>query len=233
MTMAARTRLTVMPAGVIGKEHMMQRENQLQRVWSPALAHTITEPVIAVVMGVSGSGKTTVSALLAAALGCQFQEGDDLHSHENVEKMQSGTPLTDADRLPWLRKIGEEIDSWRGRGESGVLACSALKRSYRDIIIGRRPDVTLVYLKGSHDLVHRRMAVRHEHFMPLALLDSQFATLQEPTPDEHPIIVDAGSRPTEIAVGIVQQLEQRHASDNRIESGSATAERDEASTRGR
>jgi gluconokinase len=230
MTMVARTRLTGMPAGVIGKEHMMRRDNQPQRVWSPALAHTITEPVVAVVMGVFGSGKTTVSALLAAALGCQFQEGDDLHSHENVEKMPSGTPLTDADRLPWLRKIAEEIDNWRGRGESGVLACSALKRSYRDIIIGGRPDVTLVYLKGSYDLVRRRMAARHEHFMPLALLDSQFATLQEPTPDEHPIVVDVGSRPAEIATEIVQQLEQRHGSDNRIESRSPTAERAEAST---
>lgn len=229
MTMVARTRLTGMPAGVIDKEHMMRRESQPQRMWSPALAHTITEPVIAVVMGVSGSGKTTVSALLAAALGCQFQEGDDLHSDENVEKMQSGTPLTDADRLPWLRKIAEEIDNWRRRSESGVLACSALKRSYRDIIIGGRLDVTLVYLKGQYDLVCRRMVARHEHFMPLALLDSQFATLQEPTPDEHPIVVDVGSRPVEIAVEIVQQLERRHSNDGR-ESPLRAAECEEAST---
>lgn len=184
----------------------MRRDRQPQRVWSAAIAHTITRPVIAVVMGVSGSGKTTVSALVAAALGCQFQEGDDLHPAANVEKMHGGTPLTDADRLPWLRKIAEEIDSWRARGESGVLTCSALKRSYRDIIIGDRPGVTLVYLKGSYDLIRRRMTARHEHFMPVALLDSQFATLQEPTPDEHPIIVDAGNRPAEIAAGIVHQL---------------------------
>jgi len=228
MTMVARTRLTGMPAGVIDKEHMMQRDSQPRRVWSPALAHTITEPVFAVVMGVSGSGKTTVSALLAAALGCQFQEGDDLHSDENVEKMRSGTPLTDADRLPWLLKIAEEIDNWRGRGESGVLACSALKRSYRDIIIGGRPDVTLVYLKGSYDLVRRRIAARHEHFMPLALLDSQFATLQEPTADEHPIVVDVGSRPAEIVAEIVQQLERRHGNAGR-ESPLRVAEREEAS----
>ena len=104
----------------------------------------------------------------------------------------------------WLHKIAEEIDGWRARGESGVLTCSALKRSYRDIIIGDRPDVTLVYLKGSHDLIRRRMAARHEHFMPVALLDSQFATLQEPTPDEHPIIVDVGSRPADIAAEIVR-----------------------------
>jgi gluconokinase len=180
-----------------------------RRIWSPALSHTIAKPVIAVVMGVSGSGKTTVAVLLAAALGCQFQEGDDLHPAANVEKMRSGRPLTDADRLPWLRKIAEEIDGWRARGESGVLTCSALKRSYRDIIVGDRPDVTLVYLKGSRDLIGRRMAARHEHFMPLALLDSQFATLQEPTSDEHPLTVDIGRRPAEIVAEIVHQLEQR------------------------
>jgi gluconokinase len=188
---------------------MMQPDRQLQRVWSPAVAHAITKPVIAIVMGVSGSGKTTVSALLAAALGCQFQEGDDLHPHENVEKMHSGTPLTDAYRLPWLGTIAEEIDSWRARGESGVLTCSALKRSYRDIIIGDRPEVTLVYLKGSHDLIRRRMVARHEHFMPVALLESQFATLQEPRTDEHPIAVNVGDRPVEIAIEIVRQLEER------------------------
>ena len=166
-------------------------------------------PVIIVVMGVSGSGKTTVAALVSAALGCQFQEGDDLHPAENVEKMHSGTPLTDGDRLPWLRKIAEQIDDWRAKGLSGVLTCSALKRSYRDIIIGDRREVTLVYLKGSYDLVRERMAARHDHFMPLALLESQFATLQEPTPDEHAIIVDVGGRPAGIAAEIVHQLKVR------------------------
>ena len=155
--------------------------------------------------------------MLAAALGCQFQEGDDLHPAGNVEKMHGGTPLTDADRLPWLQKIAGEIDGWRARGEAGVLTCSALKRSYRDIIIGdRAARLTLVYLKGSHDLIRRRMAARHEHFMPVALLDSQFATLQEPTPDEHPITVDAGGRPTEIAAEIVRQLTERHGSERRV-----------------
>jgi gluconokinase len=190
---------------------MMPPDRQPQRVWSAALTHTITKPVIVLVMGVSGSGKTTVAVLLSAALGCQFQEGDDLHPAANVEKMRGGTPLTDADRLPWLRKIAEEIDGWRARGESGVLTCSALKRSYRDIIIGDRSDVTLVYLKGSQDLIHRRMAARHEHFMPVALLDSQFATLQEPTPDEHPIAVDVEGRPAEIVAEIVHRLEQRQS----------------------
>jgi carbohydrate kinase (thermoresistant glucokinase family) len=202
---------------------MMPPDRQPPREWSAAVANTLTKPVIAVVMGVSGSGKTTVSALLAAALGCQFQEGDDLHPAANVEKMHSGTPLTDPDRLPWLRKIAEEIDGWRARGESGVLTCSALKRSYRDIIIGDRSDLVLVYLKGSHDLIHRRMVARHEHFMPVALLDSQFATLQEPTLDEHPITVDVGGRPIEIVSEIVRQLEERQDSGRGYESTSGKA----------
>jgi gluconokinase len=189
---------------------MAGTDQQPQRVWSAALAHAVTKPMIVVVMGVSGSGKSTIAALLAAALGCQFQEGDDLHPRENVEKMRSGTPLTDADRMPWLRKIAEEIDGWRALGECGVLTCSALKRSYRDIIIGDRSDVVLVYLKGSRELVHRRMIARHEHFMPVALLDSQFQTLEEPTPDEHPIVVDIGGKPAEIAHEIVCRLEDRH-----------------------
>ena len=198
----------------------MPPERLPQRIWSPALSHSIAKPVIAVVMGVSGSGKTTVAVLLSAALGCQFQEGDDLHPAANVQKMHSGTPLTDADRLPWLRKIADEIDGWRARGESGILTCSALKRSYRDIIIGDRPDVTLVYLKGSRELIHRRMAARHEHFMPLALLDSQFATLQEPTPDERPLTVDVGGRPAEIVTEIVRQLEERQSAERSMKSHS-------------
>ena len=143
--------------------------------------------------------------------------------------MRSGKPLTDADRMPWLHKIAEEIDGWRARGEPGVLTCSALKRSYRDIIIGGRPDVTLVYLKGSYDLIRRRMTARHEHFMPVALLDSQFATLQEPTPDEHPITVDVGGRPAEIAAEIVHQLEERQGSGGGNDSASRMAAASEGS----
>ncbi len=164
---------------------------------------------VVVVMGVSGSGKTTIATMLADALHCQFLEGDDLHPASNVEKMRNGTPLTDADRLPWLEKIAAKIDDWRLRGELGVLTCSALKRAYRNIIIGDRDDVTLVYLHGSRDLIHQRMAARHKHFMPLALLDSQFATLEEPGADEHPVIVDVGSNPREIVAGILRQFEAR------------------------
>jgi gluconokinase len=163
-------------------------------------------PMIVVVMGVSGSGKTTVAKLLAERSGWQFQEGDTLHPPANVEKMSAGIPLTDADRLPWLRKIAETIDGWRAHGQSGVVTCSALKRSYRDIIVGDRRDVRLVYLRGSPELIRQRMAARHGHFMPTALLDSQFSTLEEPSPDENPIVVDIGGRPEEIVGEISERL---------------------------
>jgi carbohydrate kinase (thermoresistant glucokinase family) len=202
---------------------MTETNQQPQRVKFPALAHLLTRPVIVVMMGVSGSGKSTVAALLATALRCQFQEGDDLHPRENVEKMRGGTPLTDADRMPWLRNIATEIDGWRAGGQSGVVTCSALKRSYRDIIIGDRRDVVLVYLKGSRELLHQRMAARHGHFMPVALLDSQFATLEEPTPDEHPITVDVGGKPADIANDIVRQLEDRDCQANPCDPVAATS----------
>jgi carbohydrate kinase (thermoresistant glucokinase family) len=161
---------------------------------------------IAIVMGVSGSGKTTVAVRLADALGVAFLEGDELHPPANVEKMKSGTPLTDADRWPWLRAIAARIDEWRAAGKGGVVTCSALKRAYRDILVGDRPEVRLVYLAGSHRLIHERMAARHEHFMPLGLLDSQFKTLEEPGPDERPIVVDVGGTPEQIVAEILRQL---------------------------
>jgi carbohydrate kinase (thermoresistant glucokinase family) len=161
---------------------------------------------IAIVMGVSGSGKTTVAAMLADALGVAFLEGDELHPRSNVEKMKSGTPLTDEDRWPWLRAIAARIDQWRAEDKAGVVTCSALKRAYRDILIGDRPEVRLVYLKGSHRLIHDRMAARHEHFMPVGLLDSQLATLEEPGPDERPIVVDVGGSPEQIVAEILRQL---------------------------
>ena len=162
-----------------------------------------------VVMGVAGSGKSTVAALLAVILGYEFREGDLLHPPENIQKMRGGTPLTDDDRIRWLRRVAERLDSWRAGGKGGVITCSALKRSYRDIIIGAREDVTLVYLKGSYELIHARLAARHEHFMPVALLDSQFAILEEPTPDEHAIVVGVDGAPAAIASEVAKILTQR------------------------
>lgn len=157
-------------------------------------------------MGVSGSGKTTVGVELAEALGWRFQEGDALHPAANVAKMRQAIPLTDEDRWPWLDAIAAVIDGWRAKGEHGVLTCSALKRAYRDVIIGGRADVALVYLQGAKELIAARMASRHGHFMPAALLDSQFATLEEPGPDEHPVTVGIGPSPAEIVREIVARL---------------------------
>ena len=144
---------------------------------------------VAVIMGVSGSGKTTIGRALARRLGWLFQEGDALHPPENVAKMKAGHPLNDEDRAPWLAAIAAKIDAWRARGEAGIITCSALKRRYRDIIIGDRPDVRLVYLEGSRELIGERVAARHGHFMPASLLDSQFAALQPPDPEEDAITV--------------------------------------------
>jgi gluconokinase len=161
---------------------------------------------ILVVMGVSGSGKTTIAKGVAAAKGWSLLEGDTFHPPANVAKMASGTPLTDDDRWPWLRAIAAAIDADRARGESAVVACSALRRAYRDILIGDRPDVRLVYLKGSQALIGERMQARHGHFMPPALLDSQFQTLEEPGPDENPITVEIGGTPDQIVRAILERL---------------------------
>jgi gluconokinase len=166
---------------------------------------------IAVMMGVSGSGKTTIAEGVAQREGWTLLEGDAFHPPANVEKMRHGHPLTDEDRWPWLRAIAAEIDAMRARGESAVVACSALKRAYRDILIGDRPDVVLVYLRGSHELIAARMAARKGHFMPPALLDSQFATLEEPGPDEHPITVSVAPPPQAIVDEVVRQLQERTA----------------------
>ena len=143
--------------------------------------------------------------------GWTLLEGDKFHPPANVEKMSHGIPLTDEDRWPWLRAIAAEIDAMRARGQSAVVACSALKRGYRDILIANRPDVVLVYLHGDKDLIAARMAARKGHFMPPALLDSQFATLEEPGPDEHPIVVSVAPPPEAIADEVVRQLKERIA----------------------
>jgi gluconokinase len=161
--------------------------------------------MILVVMGVAGSGKTTIARTLAERLGWRFQEGDALHPPANVAKMSAGTPLTDDDRWPWLHAIAAVIDTWRAEGASGIVTCSALKRAYRDILIGPRADVRLVHLAGEKAVIAARMAARKGHFMPTALLDSQFATLEPPGADENPIVVDIGAEPE----AIIQALEAR------------------------
>jgi carbohydrate kinase (thermoresistant glucokinase family) len=163
-------------------------------------------PPVVVVMGVSGSGKSTVGEDLAARLHAAYQEGDSLHPAANVDKMSHGIPLTDADRRPWLLAIAAVIDGWLERREAGVVTCSALKRAYRDLLIGKRDGVTLVYLDGSHELIAQRMAARHGHFMPAALLDSQFATLEPPEADESPIVVAVDAAPETIVEAIVRNL---------------------------
>ncbi len=164
---------------------------------------------IAVIMGVSGGGKTTVAQLLAKRRGWSVIEGDALHPRANVEKMSAGIPLTDEDRWPWLRAIAAEIDTRRARGESSVVASSALKRAYRDILIGGRSDVVLVYLKGAKEMIAERLKARHGHFMPPSLLDSQFATLEEPGPDENPIVLSIEPPAEAIVDDLERQLDQR------------------------
>jgi len=167
---------------------------------------TPEDPVILIVMGVSGSGKSTIAALLAARLHWTYEDGDWFHPPQNVAKMHAGTPLTDDDRWPWLAAIAAWIDEARTAGNHAVIACSALKRSYRDILIGNRSNVRLVFLKGAPELIAGRMALRHGHFMPGSLLDSQFAALEEPGADEHPIVVSIEGHPRSVVEAIVAQL---------------------------
>jgi gluconokinase len=163
-------------------------------------------PSILVVMGVSGSGKSTIGTQLALQLHWEFEDGDWFHPARNIDKMHAGIPLTDEDRAPWLIAIADFIDQARLSGRHAVVACSALKRRYRTVIIGNRPDVRLIYLKGDIDLIARRIATRHEHFMPQSLLQSQFDALEEPGPDENPIVVSIAPRPREIVAHIIEAL---------------------------
>ncbi|MBV9776518.1 MAG: gluconokinase [Acetobacteraceae bacterium] len=164
---------------------------------------------VVVMMGVSGSGKTTVARGVAARLGWDVLEGDSFHSPNNVAKMSKGIPLDDADRLPWLHAIARAIDAELAAGRSSVVTCSALKRSYRDILIGPRKNVALVYLQGSHALLAERMRNRAGHFMPPSLLDSQLATLEEPTPEEAPITVAVAPPPEQIVDAVIAALRER------------------------
>ncbi|MFD5703287.1 gluconokinase [Streptomyces lasiicapitis] len=152
---------------------------------------------VVVVMGVAGTGKTTVGPLLAARLGVPYAEGDDFHPEANIAKMSAGTPLTDDDRWPWLDAIGEWAHGRAGLG--GVVSSSALKRSYRDRLRAAAPGLVFVHLTGDRALIEERMRQRKGHFMPTALLDSQFATLQPLGADEAGVDVDVAGTPTEIA----------------------------------
>ena len=163
-------------------------------------------PSVVVVMGVSGCGKSTIASMLAHRLNWIYEDGDWFHPQSNVRKMHAGEPLTDEDRWPWLHGIAAWIDATRRVGNHGTVACSALKRAYRDILVGERTDVRIVYLKGEQDLIARRLAARDGHFMPPSLLDSQFAALEEPQPDEHPIVVSIVPHPREIVEEIVKRL---------------------------
>ena len=165
--------------------------------------------VVVVMMGVSGSGKTTIAKGVAERLGWEVLEGDTYHPPVNIEKMSRGIPLDDSDRLPWLNAIAATIDQLLAEGRSAVVACSALKRSYRKILIGPRKHVVLVYLQGSPALISERVAARKGHFMPPALLDSQFADLQEPGPDENPIVVSVAPQPPAIIDAVITAMQQR------------------------
>jgi gluconokinase len=163
----------------------------------------IVTPVILIVAGVSGSGKTTVGALLAGRLRWQFADADTFHPEANVAKMRAGIPLTDADREPWLRAITAWIDERIAANQSGVITCSALKRSYRDFLLHRRPAATMVFLEVSPEILERRLMSRPGHFFPGKLLKSQLDALELPTPDEHVHMVLAEGDPAETAAKVI------------------------------
>jgi gluconokinase len=183
-----------------------RRSRQTRAQSEPKTASPLGIPAVIVVMGVSGCGKSTIASMLAHRLNWIFEEGDWFHPPSNVEKMHAGVPLTDEDRWPWLYGIAAWIDATRRVGNHGTVACSALKRTYRDILAGERTDVRIVYLKGTRDLIARRLAARDGHFMPASLLDSQFAALEEPGPDEHAIVVSIVAHPRRIVEQIVKRL---------------------------
>ena len=162
------------------------------------------EHSIVLVMGVAGSGKTTIGAMLAGRLGWQYADADDFHPVANVEKMAAGHPLTDEDRWPWLHAIAAWIDIQIAAGQPAVVSCSALHRAYRDVF--RRPEVQMVYLNGSRSLIEARLAARQGHFFKREMLDSQFATLEEPAPDEQVVTVSIDGTPLQVVDRILAQL---------------------------
>ncbi|MFI1439948.1 gluconokinase [Streptomyces fructofermentans] len=164
----------------------------------------MSTPHVVVVMGVAGTGKTTIGPLLAERLGVPYAEGDDFHPEANIAKMSAGTPLTDEDRGPWLDAIGAWAHGRAGLG--GVVSSSALKRAYRDRLRAAAPGIVFVHLSGDRALIEDRMAQRKGHFMPTALLDSQFATLQPLQADEAGTAVDVAGSPGEITDRAVEAL---------------------------
>jgi len=156
-----------------------------------------------VVMGITGCGKSTVGELLARKLAVDFVEGDDYHSRENVERMASGIPLTDDDRADWLHALANRIRAAKDEGAGVVLTCSALKRSYRDVLRSALPELKFIFLKGSRSLIAKRIATRRGHFMPASLIDSQLATLEEPASDEHVWLYEIEWSPEDIVVDIL------------------------------
>jgi len=161
---------------------------------------------LVVVMGVSGAGKSTIGAMLAERLGWPFVDGDDLHPLANRRKMAAGRPLDDGDRIPWLAAIARQLSLWREAGSAGVIACSALKRDYRERIADGNGDVLFIYLKAADELLTARVAARGGHFMPVSLLASQLAILEEPGPDEQAATVDAALPTARIIETIIASL---------------------------
>ncbi len=169
-----------------------------------------TPPSLRVIllMGVAGSGKSTLGETLAQEFSWPYRDADDFHPQANIDKMSRGEALNDDDRWPWLDAIAAWIDERRMQDQRGIVSCSALKKVYRDRLLTGRSDVRLVYLSGSKETIGRRMSLREGHFMPTVLLDSQFATLEEPSSDEHPIVVPIDTTPRRIAEAILASFAQ-------------------------
>ena len=156
-----------------------------------------------IVMGVSGSGKSLIGAAFARALGVEFVEGDQYHSAENVQRMKAGIALTDKDRAQWLRSLADRLREAKASGTGLVIACSALKRSYRDTLRAQAKDVRFVFLRGERAVIAERLANRRGHYMPPSLLESQIAILEEPSPDEDAWVADIAESPESIVAGLV------------------------------
>jgi len=162
--------------------------------------------VILIVAGVSGSGKTTVGTLLAERLGWRFADADEFHPAANIEKMHAGIPLTDDDRRPWLHAIAAWMDERIAAGEPAVITCSALKRSYRDVLLGGRPQARMIFLVPDREVLTRRLAARHGHFFPGQLLGTQLASLEPPAPDEGVLTVVPAGEPAATVDAIIALL---------------------------